>query len=86
MNGIAATIGRDNTSKGRVPVAARSNMVTVVAIDVNGNATTKSYSVVVTRGGTNTLDRLTARSRKGDAPKRIRYLRRTLLWTAKLLG
>jgi RHS repeat-associated protein len=55
VNGNAATLKGDNTFEGKVPVTGGSNSVTVVATDLNGNVTTKSYNVVVTGSGSKTL-------------------------------
>lgn len=55
VNGNAATVKGDNTFEGKAAVTAGNNTVTVVATDVNGNATTNNYNVVVTGSGTKTL-------------------------------
>lgn len=55
VNGRPAATKADNSFEGAVEVVAGSNPVTVVATDVNGNATTDRYEVVVTGTGTKTL-------------------------------
>jgi len=55
VNGNPATVKGDNTFESKAAVPAGNNMVTVVATDVNGNATTDSYNVAVTGSGTKML-------------------------------
>jgi RHS repeat-associated protein len=55
VNGNTAIVKGYNTFEGKPAVTASNNTVAVVATDVNGNPTTKSYNVVVTGSGTKTL-------------------------------
>lgn len=55
VNGRPAATKADNSFEGEVEVVTGNNSVTVVATDVNGNATTDRYNVVVTGTGTKTL-------------------------------
>ena len=55
VNGQPAATKGDNSFEAKIDVGAGNNPVTVVATDVNGNATTNRYDVVVTGSGTKTL-------------------------------
>ena len=55
VNGSPATVKADNSFEGKAAVTGGDNTVTVVATDVNGNATTNQYNVAVTGSGSKTL-------------------------------
>jgi hypothetical protein len=55
VNGQPAITRSDNSFEGKAPVTAGDNTVTVVATDVNGNAATNRYNVVVSGSGSKTL-------------------------------
>lgn len=55
VNGRPAATKADNSFEAKIDVVPGNNLVAVVATDVNGNATTNRYDVVVTGTGTKTL-------------------------------
>jgi len=55
VNGSPAAVKADNGFEGKAAVTTGNNTVTVVAADVNGNAATNRYNLVVTGSGSKTL-------------------------------